>query len=120
IFKRPKSPWGLALLMITAELMAQQPSNDLQSLFGPFMDRQGTAYRTASGAPGPEYWQNAADYTIEAQLEETSGTLSGHVQILYTNNSPQALEFVWLSLEQNRFTETSRGTLTTPIGGNRY
>jgi hypothetical protein len=38
----------------------------------------------------------------------------------YTNNSPEALDFVWMQMEQNRFTQDSRGTLTTPVQGNRY
>src|SRR5699024_10777311 len=91
-----------------------------QHLFDEFTYRQGNVYRTASGKPGPEYWQNSADYRLETTLHPESQTVTGKVTIKYTNNSPETLDFVWLYLEQNRFTEDSRGTLTTPVGGNRY
>lgn len=96
-----------------------EPKNN-QELFNDFTYRQGSPYRTASGKPGPEYWQNAASYVLEASLNENNHTLSGNVIITYTNNSPEELDFVWLHLEQNRFKSDSRGTLTTPIQGNRY
>lgn len=113
--------WTFTLLMATGQVLGQKVVREnQQDIFGPFMNRASTVYRTASGNPGPEYWQNGADYSIEARLDEANGTLTGKVEIRYTNNSPEALDFVWLSLEQNRFTETSRGTLTTPLGGNRY
>ncbi|WP_394801516.1 M1 family metallopeptidase [Belliella filtrata] len=82
--------------------------------------RQGSAYRTASGKPGPSYWQNKSDYVISVELDEANHSVKGSWKITYTNNSPEALDFVWLYLEQNRFTESSRGTLTTPVQGNRY
>lgn len=99
---------------------AQQGFENNQELFGEFMNRKGSYTRTASGKPSENYWQNAADYQIEVSLDEVAHQLSGRVEITYTNNSPEELEFVWLQLEQNRFTPDSRGTLTTPIQGNRY
>lgn len=103
---------------VTLSISAQQYGN--QQLFDEFTYRQGNVYRTASGKPGSEYWQNYADYILEAKLDETNHMISGKVHISYTNNSPEDLDFVWLYLEQNRFTKTSRGTLTTPVFGNRY
>lgn len=91
-----------------------------QGQFDNFTYRQGNVYRSASGIPGPEYWQNGADYKMEVELDDQNETLSGWVEITYHNNSPEPLSFVWMHLEQNRFTKTSRGTLTTPIQGNRY
>lgn len=118
----------LHFLLLTASLiltshesiMAQNDVLQNQATFGDFMNRTGNEYRTASGKPGPKYWQNEADYEIEVQLDTTSHTLSGKVTITYLNNSPESLEFIWLHMEQNRFTPNSRGTLTTPIQGNRY
>lgn len=98
----------------------QVKNGDNQAVFGDLMYRQGNAYRTASGKPGPEYWQNQADYEIAVELDDKNNKIKGDVTITYTNNSPQNLDFVWLQLEQNRFTADSRGTLTTPTGGNRY
>ena len=112
----------LSIFILTASFPAfsQQGKDNNQKDFSEFMDRKGNSYRTASGKPGEAYWQNAADYQIEVSLDEASHTLSGKVTITYTNNSPESLDFIWLQLEQNRFTPTSRGTLTTPVQGNRY
>ncbi|MEX2594222.1 MAG: M1 family metallopeptidase [Anditalea sp.] len=99
---------------------AQQVKENNQDVFDDFTYRQGSAYRTASGKPGPDYWQNSADYIIEAELDDSTHIMKGKVTIDYVNNSPQTLDFIWIHLEQNRFTEDSRGTLTTPIQGNRY
>src|SRR5512147_326938 len=58
-------------------------------------------YRTASGMPGPSYWQQRADYTIRASLDTGSHTIRGEETIRYTNNSPDTLRFVWLQLDMN-------------------
>ena len=111
---------SLLLTTVSFNLFAQEVKPDNQPLFDNFSYRQGNVYRTASGKPGPEYWQNSADYNLEATLDDKTHTVSGNVTIHYTNNSPETLDFIWLYLEQNRFTEHSRGTLTTPVQGNRY
>lgn len=102
------------------QLSAQDVTPNNQPEYDPIMYRQGSVYRSASGKPGPEYWQNEADYKIDAMLDDAKQTITGKVTITYHNNSPEALEYIWLYVEQNRFTETSRGTLTTPVMGNRY
>ncbi len=66
-------------------------------------------YRTATGAPGPDYWQQRADYTIVATLDTTARTVRGTVSIRYTNNSPDTLRFVWLQLDQNLYRPGSKG-----------
>ncbi|MGS2761605.1 M1 family metallopeptidase [Sinomicrobium sp. M5D2P9] len=99
---------------------AQEADDNNQGLFDEFMYNRGNTYRSASGVPGPEYWQNGADYKIEAELDDEADYLKGKITITYHNNSPQPLDFIWLQMDQNRFTEDSRGTLTTPIEGNRY
>jgi hypothetical protein len=99
---------------------AQGVRENQQDIFQEFTYRQSSVYRTASGKPGPEYWQNVANYVIEAELNDSTHRVKGKVTIDYINNSPQTLDFIWIHLEQNRFTEDSRGTLTTPIQGNRY
>ncbi|WMN10886.1 M1 family metallopeptidase [Marivirga salinae] len=110
----------LMFLGVMSSLFAQEPQENNQDLFKFFGDRSGNEFRSASGKPGHNYWQNSADYKIDVTLDEENEMLRGSITINYTNNSPEKLEFVWLHLEQNRFTETSRGTLTTPIQGNRY
>ena len=112
---------ALALLGFSSiQLKAQEVTQNNQADFSEFMDRSGNRLRSASGVPGPEYWQNEADYSIEATLDDVNHTITGKVTLTYTNNSPLELDFIWMYLNQNRFTEDSRGTLTTPIGGNRY
>jgi len=110
----------LMFLGVVTSLFAQEPQENNQDLFKFFGDRSGNEFRSASGKPGHNYWQNSADYKINVTLDEENEMINGNITINYTNNSPEKLEFVWLHLEQNRFTETSRGTLTTPIQGNRY
>ncbi len=58
-------------------------------------------YRSGSGSPGPLYWQQQADYVINAELHDDTQTLDGSEVIRYTNNSPDALRYVWLQLDQN-------------------
>lgn len=58
-------------------------------------------YRTGSGAPGPRYWQQEADYVISVQLNDDNQSISGSETITYTNNSPDALKYLWLQLDQN-------------------
>lgn len=70
-------------------------------------------YRDASGRPGPQYWQNAADYTIDATLDAEAERLDGTVTISYTNNAPEALDYLWLQLDQNLFEDDSRGSALT-------
>ncbi|MCH7412913.1 M1 family metallopeptidase [Belliella sp. R4-6] len=112
----------LLLLVLTGvtNLEAQQVKDNKDAAFTEFGYRQGTAYRSATGKPGPNYWQNKSDYVINVELDEENHSVKGSWTITYTNNSPEVLDFIWLFLEQNRFTEESRGTLTTPVQGNRY
>ena len=58
-------------------------------------------YRTGSGAPGPKYWQQKADYDIAVELHENNNSISGKETITYTNNSPDVLKYLWLQLDQN-------------------
>lgn len=59
-------------------------------------------YRTASGAPGHQYWQQRADYDITARLDEPNLTLEGEELITYHNNSPDELIYLWLQLDENQ------------------
>jgi len=59
------------------------------------------AYRTGSGRPGPQYWQQRADYRISAALDPEKNELRGRETIHYSNNSPTALPYLWLFVEQN-------------------
>ncbi|HTH55565.1 MAG TPA: M1 family metallopeptidase [Cyclobacteriaceae bacterium] len=58
-------------------------------------------FRTGGGAPGAKYWQQRADYVIDAEIDEPNNKLIGKETITYTNNSPEPLSFLWLQLDQN-------------------
>ena len=58
-------------------------------------------YRAASGAPGPSYYQQQADYKINVELDDQNKMIYGDETITYTNNSPQKLEYLWVQLDQN-------------------
>jgi len=100
--------------------LAQDIAPNNQPKFDDVASRRGNVYRSASGVPGPQYWQNKASYVINAELDEPNNMIKGDMMMTYINNSPEPLEYIWMYVEQNRFTEQSRGTLTTPIQGNRY
>ena len=59
------------------------------------------SYRTASGAPGHEYWQQQADYVMNIEIDDDNEVLSGEETITYHNNSPDELTYLWLQLDQN-------------------
>jgi hypothetical protein len=59
-------------------------------------------YRTASGAPGPKYWQQRCDYDIKATLDEPNLKLTGSETVTYYNNSPDVLMYLWLQLDENQ------------------
>ena len=58
-------------------------------------------YRTASGTPGPHYWQQKVDYKISILLDETTQRIYGEETIIYNNNSPDDLNYLWVQLDQN-------------------
>ncbi|HEX7336341.1 MAG TPA: M1 family metallopeptidase [Gemmatimonadales bacterium] len=66
--------------------------------------------RNGAGAPGPDYWQQRVDYVIRASLDTLAQRVTGEERITYTNNSPDTLRYLWLQLDQNLFTSTSRGS----------
>lgn len=77
--------------------------------------------RSADGSPAAAYWQNRADYSIKATLDDVANKVTASVTINYKNNSPQSLPFLWLYLDQNLFTKQSRGYLRLPADGHsRY
>ncbi len=68
-------------------------------------------FRSASGAPGPDYWQQQVDYDIDVRLDAQSHRLEGRESITYHNNSPDTLHWLWVQLDQNRFRPDARGRL---------
>jgi len=70
-------------------------------------------YRNAAGAPGHNYYQQQADYKMELVLEDNNQIIRGIETITYTNNSPDALSYLWLQLDQNLFSKSSDTKLIT-------
>ena len=94
---------------------------DQHVAFAPFFyPAYGDDIRSAAGAPGPKYWQNSADYKIDARLDEVHHGVSGTVVITYKNNSPQDLPFVWLQMDQNIYSPTSRNNAISSVAGGRW
>ena len=73
------------------------------------------SYRTASGSPGKDYWQQRADYDIKVELDDINRKITGSETITYFNNSPDELPYLWLQLDQNLF-EKGAGKKTTATG----
>ena len=67
--------------------------------------------RLASGAPGPDYWQQRADHDIRVRLDADAHRLEGEERITYTNASPHDLSYLWMQIDQNRFRQDSIGKL---------
>jgi hypothetical protein len=101
----------VALALTAAPLVAQvNDSSPFRALILPTPN----AYRSASGAPGHAYWQNRADYAIEAVLDTAKQELRGTGRIHYQNDSPDVLDYLWLQLDQNIFAPGSINQLTAP------
>src|SRR5574344_549915 len=95
----------ISTLLISAIGFSQNIQNNPTSNHGNKFEQLGTilptpnVYRTASGAPGSQYWQQRADYEINAYLDEEKLNLKGSETITYYNNSPDELEYLWLQLD---------------------
>lgn len=93
---------------------------DYQAAFAPnFYTKNATETRSASGQHGAKYWQNRADYQLNATLNEKNNEIIGSEILTYTNNSPDKISFLWMNVDQNLFKNDSRGKSITPVTGIR-
>lgn len=96
-----------AFLLTACFAMAQAPQSNPGSNHGNRFEQLGyllqspNEYRTASGAPGPKYWQQRADYDMSVELDETNLRLTGTETITYFNNSPDVLTYLWMQVDGN-------------------
>ncbi|HMK27370.1 MAG TPA: M1 family metallopeptidase [Chitinophagaceae bacterium] len=94
-------------LIACSFLLAQNTQNNANSNHGNKFEQLGgilptpNEYRSASGAPGPKYWQQRCDYDIKCELDEKNLKLTGSEMITYFNNSPDQLTYLWLQLDEN-------------------
>ncbi len=116
----------VSFVFITTETVAQNSETapvskyNYNDAFSPnFYSKNGTETRSASGQPGPKYWQNRADYNLTAVLNDVTNEIIGSETLTYTNNSPDKLGFLWMQLDQNLFKKDSRGNAVIPIAGSR-
>ena len=116
----------VAALFIAAPAAAPLAAQSIQQTKGDYQDKfrqldevlpDPNTYRNASGAPGHEYWQQKVDYKITATLDETKRRLTARATVRYTNNSPDALPWLWMQLDQNIFKKNSMAELTDAFGG---
>lgn len=108
-----------AALFLATALLAQgrdnfarrpEPRRDV-TIFAPLELPTPNRVRTASGAPGPDYWQQQVDYRIDVQLDPEARTVTGREHVTYHNRSPETLDCLWVHLEQNVLRADSIGTL---------
>lgn len=108
-------------LVLVILFTSAQSNYDAREAFNPqFYPYPGNDIRSSSGEPGPQYWQNRADYKISSSLDTLGHAVTGEVEISYTNNSPDNLKFLWLQLDQNIYQRDSRGSATTTQTGGRW
>ncbi len=107
------------LICIAFSANAQDIKNNPGSNHGNRFEQLGTIlptpneYRTASGAPGPKYWQQRCDYDITCELDEANRRLIGRETITYVNNSPDVLTYLWLQLDENEHSNTNNSGYQT-------
>ena len=109
-----------ALLLNTAHASpVQQTKGDFVDKFRQLEEILPTPnrYRSASGEPGRDYWQQEVDYKITAVLDESNRHISASQEISYSNNSPETLKYLWLQLEQNRFKPDSMAEMSGDFAG---
>ncbi|WP_161960081.1 M1 family metallopeptidase [Xanthomonas arboricola] len=114
---------ALSLACITAYAQAAPAANaaapasafDPLALFAPLqLPDAPNAYRSGSGVPGPLFWQNRADYSLNASIDPATHTLTGEAAIHYTNRSPDTLDVLWLQLDQNIYRADARAAASRP------
>jgi hypothetical protein len=126
---RFKYCFASVLFLFGAVVMAQEegdvkeerePGHYNQSKFKQLYEEFSTpnTYRSASGAPGPDYYQQQADYVMDIQLDDKNAKINGEETITYHNNSPDDLEFLWVQLDQNVRVKDSKSPLRNGNGVN--
>ncbi|MBT0587901.1 M1 family aminopeptidase [Alteromonas oceanisediminis] len=112
--------------MVIACFFATAASAAIQQTKGDFEDKfrqldevlpTPNVYRNAAGEPGHQYWQQQVDYQINVTLDEEKRRLDAQQNIVYQNNSPDTLKYLWVQLDQNKFRDDSMSALTTTFGG---
>lgn len=103
LYKITKALLFLSLLLSVNFIFAQNTSNHGNKFeqIDPLLPAP-NIYRSISGTPGPQYWQQRCDYDIQCSLDVFNQQLTGSEKITYTNNSPDELRYLWLQLDENQ------------------
>ena len=101
----------LIFIMATLQTFAQDWKGKFEQL-GEMLPTP-NSYRSSSGAPGPSYWQQRADYVISTEVNDQTQVLTGSETITYYNNAPEPLQFLWLQLDQNLYAKGSMTSMTS-------
>ena len=98
--------WGgwLSSLLVCCAQSGEEAFRQLEELLP-----TPNVYRTASGSPGPSYWQQRADYDISVELDDENQRIIGSETIAYHNQSPDILRYLWIQLDANLFSSESDG-----------
>ncbi len=98
---------------VESDMVERKPGHTNENRFKQLYEEFSTpnSYRSASGAPGPDYYQQQADYDMDIRLDDENARIYGNETITYTNNSPDALEYLWVQLDQNVRARDSKSPL---------
>ncbi|HMQ63102.1 MAG TPA: M1 family peptidase, partial [Flavilitoribacter sp.] len=89
-------------LCLPAAIFSQEKNLDYNKFRQLYMELPTpNSYRTASGAPGHEYYQQRADYVMDIELDDDNQIVRGTETVTYFNQSPDPLNYIWLQLDQN-------------------
>ena len=81
-----------ATLVITISFA--QSTYDAKEAFSPqFYPYPGNEFRSASGEPGPKYWQNRADYKINCTLDTTKQSVTVMLKLITQITARMNLSF---------------------------
>ncbi|WP_404932256.1 M1 family metallopeptidase [Massilia atriviolacea] len=103
-----------ALFLVSGIASAAEPFDDKFRQLEEVLPTPNTI-RNAAGAPGHAYWQQRADYTIRARLDENRRTISATETVTYHNNSPDTLSYLWVQLDQNIFKPDSDARMSATV-----
>jgi hypothetical protein len=107
-------PISLAALCLTMSALAAEPFDDKFRQLDELIPTPNTI-RNAAGAPGHAYWQQRADYTIRARLDEANRSIWGAETVTYHNNSPDTLSYLWIQLDQNIYKPNSDARMSSTV-----
>ncbi|MDY6925990.1 MAG: M1 family metallopeptidase [Pseudomonadota bacterium] len=123
--RMPKLVWLMPVLSIMSATPAfadgaiKQTKGDFEDKFRQLEEVLPTpnVYRNAAGEPGHQYWQQQVDYDIDVTLDEEKRRIDASEEIVYHNNAPDTLKYLWIQLDQNKFRNDSMSALSTTFGG---